>query len=81
MGAALITKGERMIYRYYAETGGWRFVVLFHEGRKWLKLLDASRLEVYRIAKNQHHNLIPYRPLNMNGAENWDREHTAKFLR
>ena len=24
---------------------------------------------------------ITLRPLNMNGAENWDREHTAKFLR
>lgn len=51
-----------MIYRYYAETGGWRFVVLFHDGRKWLKLLDASRLEVYRIVRDQHRALVPYTP-------------------
>jgi hypothetical protein len=49
-----------MIYRHYAETGGWRVVVLFHEGRKWLKLLDASRFEIYRIAKDQHRKLVPY---------------------
>ena len=49
-----------MMYRYYAETGGWRFVVLFHEGPKWLKLLDASTLAVYRIAREQYRALVPY---------------------
>ena len=49
-----------MMYRYYAETGGWRLVVLFHEGHKWLKLLDASTLEVYRIAREQYRTLVPY---------------------
>ena len=49
-----------MIYRYYAETGGWRLTVLFHEGRKWMKLLDASTLQVYRIAREQHRQLVPY---------------------
>jgi len=53
-----------MMYRYYAETGGWRFVVLFHEGHKWLKLLDASTLEVYRIAREQYRALVPYTQTN-----------------
>jgi hypothetical protein len=49
-----------MIYRYWAETGGWRLVVRFHEGRKWLKLLNVSTLQVYRIAKDQQRHLVPY---------------------
>ena len=49
-----------MIYRYYSQTGGWRFVVLFHEGRKWLKLLETARLEVYRVSKDEFCNLVPY---------------------
>ena len=37
-----------MIYRYYANIGGWRLLLLFHHGRKWIKLLDYSTLQIYR---------------------------------
>lgn len=49
-----------MIYQYFAERGGWRFVVLFHTGRKWLKALDTATLEVYRLPVRQQAQLIPY---------------------
>ena len=49
-----------MIYRYYADIGGWRFVVLFYRGRKWIKLLDKSTLQVYRLPVSELRRLQPY---------------------
>ena len=37
-----------MIYRYYANRGGWRIVVLFHKGRKWIRFIDISTFDLYR---------------------------------
>ena len=37
-----------MVYRYYADIGGWRFVVLIHKGRKWVGFVDYSNFTVYR---------------------------------
>lgn len=48
-----------MIYRYYAERGGWRLVVLFHEGRKWIRLLEVSTFEVYRLPVREIGRLRP----------------------
>lgn len=48
-----------MIYRYYAERGGWRLVVLFHEGRKWIRLLEVSTFEVYRLPAHEIRRLRP----------------------
>lgn len=70
-----------MIYRYDAETGGWRVAVLFHEGRTWLKLLDASRLEVYRIARDQHCHLVPYTGVKPKTLARWLRHRRARMKR
>ncbi len=51
------------MYHYYANQGGNRFVVLFHEGRKWIKLLDTGTLEVYRIPVRDTRKLKPYTKL------------------
>jgi len=48
-----------MIYRYYSDVGGWRLVVLFHQGRKWIKLLDYSTLKVYRCPVKELETLRP----------------------
>ena len=48
-----------MIYRYYSDVGGWRLVVLFHQGRKWIKLLDYSTLKVYRCPVKELDTLRP----------------------
>lgn len=48
------------VYRYFAHTGGWRFVVLFHRGRKWLKVLETERLEVRTLKVIDAHTLRPY---------------------
>ena len=50
-----------MIYTYYADPGGWRFVVLFHQGRKWLQALDLSTLDVYRLPVTKRGHLVPVR--------------------
>jgi|GEM_PF-4183801 len=47
-------------YRYRAETGGWRFVVLFHHGRKWIRLLDTATLQVYCLPVSALRSLRPY---------------------
>ena len=48
-----------MIYRYFAPRGGWRLVVLFHQGRKWLRLLDTSTLDVYAVPHAELRHLRP----------------------
>lgn len=40
--------------------GGRRFAVLFHTGRKWIKLLDTATLEVYRLPVAEQRRLSPY---------------------
>lgn len=49
-----------MIYRYYAERGGWRFVVMFHKGYKHVRLFDISTFEIYRITPRDTERLRPY---------------------
>ncbi|GAB5469817.1 MAG: hypothetical protein Kilf2KO_28470 [Rhodospirillales bacterium] len=49
-----------MIYRYYADRGGWRFVVLFHKGYKHVRLLDTGTFDVYRITPRDVGRLRPY---------------------
>ncbi len=48
-------------YRYYAPRGGWRYVVLYRKGRKWLRLLDTATLEVYKVPVFEFRRLRPYR--------------------
>lgn len=48
-----------MIYTYFADTGGWRYVVLFHQGRKWIHALDLSTLNVYRLPVSKRGHLVP----------------------
>lgn len=52
-----------MIYQYYADPGGLRFVILFHEGYKWIKLLDTALLTVYTIPVAKQKKLKPYTQL------------------
>lgn len=51
---------EPKVYRYFAFVGGWRFVVVVHSGRKIVKLLDTSSLDVYRVTPNELRSLKPY---------------------
>ncbi|MBL4757521.1 MAG: hypothetical protein JKY32_07755 [Rhizobiales bacterium] len=51
---------SNITYRYFADTGGWRLVVLFHAGRKWLKLLDTGNLDVYRLPARAMQTMAPY---------------------
>lgn len=48
-----------MIYRYYADIGGWRFVVLIHKGRKWIRFIDQSTFQVYRRHARDLERLYP----------------------
>lgn len=54
-----------MIYTFNPDRpewrGGRRFVVLFHHGRKWLKLLDTGTLETYREPITAMRSLRPYK--------------------
>ena len=54
-----------MIYHYYAARGGWRLTVMFYKGRKWLKLLEVSTFEVYRLPVSAQHRLKPAADLNV----------------
>jgi len=49
-----------MTYHYFADVGGWRFVVLIHRGRKWIRFIDISTFEVYRRHVRQLATLKPY---------------------
>ena len=48
-----------MIYRYYADVGGWRLVVLIHEGRKWIRFVDISTFRVFRRSVRERTKLHP----------------------
>ncbi len=48
-----------MIYTYFAPRGGRRLVVLFHQGRKWLRLLDTATLDVYAVPHAERRHLRP----------------------
>lgn len=48
-----------MIYTYFAPRGGWRLVVLFHRGRKWVRLLDTATLDVYTESHAELRHLRP----------------------
>lgn len=48
-----------MIYTYFAPRGGWRLVVLFHQGRKWFRLLDTTTLDVYVVSRAELRHLRP----------------------
>lgn len=48
-----------MIYTCFAPRGGWRLVVLFHQGRKWLRLLDTATLDVYAVSHVELRHLRP----------------------
>ena len=50
-----------MIYTYFADQGGWRFVVLFQKGRKWLHALDTATFQVYRLPIAKLGHLVPCR--------------------
>lgn len=68
-------------YRYFAETGGWRFVVLFHRGRKWLKLLDTATLRVYRLPVSELRHLRPYDGIRPKSMARRLAERRARFRR
>lgn len=51
-----------MTYRYFADRGGWRFIVVFHHGYKWIKALDISTFEVFRLPVSE---LSGFRPLEV----------------
>jgi hypothetical protein len=53
-----------MIDRYYADIGGWRLAVLFHDGRKWLKLLDAERALPWRPARQGSEAFPNHHPIS-----------------
>lgn len=52
-----------MMYRYFEDKndwkGGWRFVVLIHEGRKWIRFIDVSTFETYRRCVDELPRLKP----------------------
>ena len=54
-----------MIYTYFPDRpdwrGGRRFVVLYHHGRKWLKLLDTGTFDTYTEPVTALRHLHPYK--------------------
>jgi hypothetical protein len=40
-----------MFYRYWTEVGGWRFVLVFKTGSKWVHLFEAARLATHKISR------------------------------
>ena len=49
-----------MIYRYHADRGGWRFVVLFHHGYKHIRLFDTATFDIYTVSPREAERLKPY---------------------
>lgn len=50
-----------MVYEYYADQGGLRFVIMYKEGYKWVYLLDTALLTTYRIPARDKQKLKPYK--------------------
>jgi hypothetical protein len=70
-----------LVYRYYARAGGWRFVVLFHKGRKWLKVLETARLDVHALKADDLNTLRPYTDVNAKQLAKRIRSCRARFKR
>lgn len=53
-----------MIYRYFDPNpelpGGWRFVVLYHTGRKWIRFVDVSTLRNLERSISELPKLKPF---------------------
>lgn len=47
-----------MILRYYSNNGGWRFGVLYHDGRKHFKVLDTATLSIVNLDNKR--DTVPY---------------------
>jgi len=54
-----------MIYRYYSKVGGWRFVIMYLQSKKVIRLLDTSTFEIYVIKPDQVRELIEYTNINL----------------
>ena len=50
-----------MVYEYYADQGGLRFVIMYKEGHKWVYLLDTALLTTYRIPARDKQKLKPHK--------------------
>lgn len=53
-----------MIYRYFEPDpelpSGWRFVVLYHTGRKWMRFVDVSTLRKSERSVSELPKLKPF---------------------
>ena len=59
MKKATTAPGSSLIYRYFANRGGWRFVVLYHNGHKHVRLFDIGTFEIYKITPRYIERLKP----------------------
>lgn len=50
-----------MLYQLFREVGGYRHVVLFYQGHKWLKVLDLGTLDVYKLPARERHQLKTFK--------------------
>lgn len=73
--------GDGIVFRFYAQTGGWRFVVLFHRGRKWLKVLETARFDVHTLKAADAYKLRPYTDIAPKTLARRIRSRRARFNR
>lgn len=72
---------DGLVFRHYAQTGGWRFVVLFHRGRKWLKVLETARFDVHTLEADDAYKLRPYADVSPKQLAKRIRSRRARFKR
>ena len=48
-----------MIFRYFVEGGGWRFVILYQKGHKWIHFIDQSTFQTYKRPLRELPHLKP----------------------
>lgn len=70
---------DTLVYRYYAD--GWRLVILFHNGRKWIKVLETARLQTHRLRAADAGKLRPCAEIKPKQAAKRLRSRRALFKR
>ena len=56
-----------MICYFYSARGGYRLSVLFEQGRKWARLIEAGTLDVHRIPVSEIRDLLATPKVNPAG--------------
>lgn len=68
-------------YLFFANRGGWRLVILFHHGRKWIKLMELSTLNVHTLPIAEQRFLKPYDHPNPNRLTTRLKQRRVSFKR